>query len=229
MGIPNYVRWSFVDEYGREHYLNLTYILPWGDIAEGGDWMGIPGSLRPMSHPVTNELAQQIMNWDAFKKDNIVREEDTAGRSKLGALGEEARLRGKHAFQTFAPTLAGDVVKGIESLKRQPDYRGRMRAPGIVAADALAGVKIYPVDYDEQMQRIIARMDPATGRIARQLHIRIKTLATQKRAAELRGGDVANWQRKIDERIEQIKGLAPELKEYLEAYQKIGRKKAVGE
>jgi hypothetical protein len=104
-----------------------------------------------------------------------------------------------------------------------------MRAPGIVAADALAGVKIYPVDYDEQIQRIMARLDPAKGRIAKQLHIRIKTLATQKRAAELRGGDAESWQKKIDERVEQIKGLAPELKEYLDAYQKIGRKKAVGE
>lgn len=228
-GIPNYVRWPFVDEYGREHYLNLTYILPWGDIAEGGDFMGIPGSLRPMSHPVTNELAQQIMNFDAFKKDNIVKDEDLAGRSTAGRVVEEAKIRGKHLFSTFAPTPALDVLKGYESLKREPDYRGRVRDPRIVAADAIAGVKIYPVDYAEQMQRKISKLDPTKGRMAQELKTDIRSLASKKNAVEKRGESGEAYQKQIDEKIEQMKGMAKELGILGESFGKINRRKAAGE
>ncbi|KKL91813.1 hypothetical protein LCGC14_1890940, partial [marine sediment metagenome] len=36
LGIPNFARVPIIDDHGREYYFNLTYTLPWGDIAESG-------------------------------------------------------------------------------------------------------------------------------------------------------------------------------------------------
>lgn len=215
MGIPNYVRWPFVDEYGREHYLNLTYILPWGDLAEGGDFAGIPGALRPMSHPLTNELAQQIMNYDAFKKENIVKEKDTAGMGKAEALWTEAKIRGRHAFNTFAPTLATDAVKAYESVRGKPDYRGRERAPGVVLSDTLAGVKLYPVDYADERVREANRLNPETGRIGREIKADIRTLAVKAAAVTRRGGDAKQYQDEISGKIRQLQRMGVDVSEYL--------------
>lgn len=224
MGIPNFVRFPFLDEYGREHWLNLTYILPWGDIAEGGDFMGIPGALRPMSHPLTNELAQQIMNYDAFRKDNIVKDKDIEGLGGWDKVLEQAKARGAHLFNTFAPTPVTDVAKGIESMRREPQGRfGRVRDKGVVAADAIAGVKLYPIDYAEEMLKRVNKLDPAKGDIARRLVADIKMLAQKKKITEDRGGDGARYQREIDKKVQQIGGLGKELKEYGEAFGKLNR------
>jgi hypothetical protein len=225
MGIPNFVRWPFVDEYGREYYLNLTYILPWGDIAEGGDFMGIPGALVPFGHPVSKEATQQIMNWDTFRGRKIVEEKDLAGRSDFGKMLEAAKIRSAHAAQTFGPTLALDVVKGIEAFRQEPQGRfGRVRPLGIVAADTFLGIKLYPVDYAEVMQRHINKLDPKKGRIAADLLADIKGLAVKKVAFEKRGMNGKKYQDAIDSKIDQMIGLGDELKEYAEAYKKVMRK-----
>ena len=227
MGVPNYARFPFVDEYGREYYLNLTYILPWGDIADGGDWMGIPGSLRPMSHPLTNELAQQIMNYDAFRKENIVKEKDTAGMSWGEKTLEGAKQRGAHAFSTFAPTPVVDVVKGAEAFRQEPQGRfGRVRPMGVVLADAFAGVKLYPVDYSEQILNRVLKYNPKDGELARQLKADINRLATKKKVTEERGGDGARYQREIERKIKQMVGLTGKTKEFGDAFNRIKKEEA---
>jgi hypothetical protein len=215
MGIPNYVRWPFVDNDGREHYLNLTYILPWGDIAEGGDFAGIPGALRPFSHPLTNEITQQIMNYDAFKKENIVKEKDTAGMSGPEAFWTAAKIRGRHAFNTFAPTLATDAVKAYEAVQGKPDYRGRERAPGAVLSDTLAGVKLYPVDYADERVRMANRLNPETGRIAREIKADIRTLGVKAAAVMRRGGNPKQYQDEINAKIRQLQRMGVDVSEYL--------------
>jgi hypothetical protein len=204
-----------VDDDGREHYLNLTYILPWGDLAEGGDFAGIPGALRPMSHPLTNELAQQIMNYDAFKKENIVKEKDTAGMSGPEAFWTAAKIRGRHAFNTFAPTLATDAVKAYEAVQGKPDYRGRERAPGAVLSDTLAGVKLYPVDYADERVRMANRLNPETGRIAREIKADIRTLGVKAAAVMRRGGNPKQYQDEINAKIRQLQRMGVDVSEYL--------------
>ena len=189
--------------------------------------MGIPGSLRPMSHPLTNELAQQIMNYDAFRKENIVKEKDTAGMSWGEKTLEGAKQRGAHAFSTFAPTPVVDVVKGAEAFRQEPQGRfGRVRPMGVVAADALAGVKLYPVDYAEQMMNKISKLDPQKGEIARRLKTDINRLAVKKKVTEERGGEGARYQREIDRKIRQMVGLAEELKEFSGAFGQIKKEAA---
>jgi GGDEF domain-containing protein len=207
-GVSNFTRIPVVDDDGREYYLNLTYILPWGDIGEGGGFGPIPGSLMPMSQPFVKEIGQQVFNYDNFWDEQIVKPEDTAGKSPMDANLTEAKLRGQHLFNTMAPTPALDVLKGIDAMKGTPDYRGRFRDPGTVAADAFLGVKTYPVDYNEQIVRFIAESDPQRGQVAKKIQTEIKTLAVKKSAVEKRGGNTEPYQKLIDEKIEQLRGMA---------------------
>lgn len=225
MGIPNFARMPFVDENGREYYLNLTYILPWGDIGEGGGFGPIPGSLRPFSQPFVNEPVSQIFNYDPFWKQNIVKEEDVAGKTGLGKLTTEAKIRGGHLVRSFAPTPTMDIEKGISSLRREPDYKGRLRPSGVIAADALAGVKMYAVDYVERTAQEIAKLDPQKGYLARKIKGEIETLHIKKQAMIKSGGDEAYYDKKIEEKINQLKGLAKEARKVGILHKTIKKKK----
>jgi len=225
LGTPNFARVPIVDEYGREYYLNLTYILPWGDIGEGGGFGPIPGGVMPFSQPFVKEPISQIMNYDPFWKEEIVKEKDVAGKTKAGKLATEAKLRGKHAVQALAPTPVMDIAKGVSSLRGKPDYKGRLRPPGVVAADVFAGVKLYPVDYVEQTAREIGKLDPNKGYLARKIKGDIRTLAIKKKAVKEAGGKVALYDKQIKDKIGQLKGLAEEARKVGTTYGKIKHKK----
>jgi len=222
LGVPNFARVPIVDEYGREYFLNLTYILPWGDLGEAGKFGPIPGGLRPFSQPFVNEPIQQIMNYDPFWKQEIVSETEIAGKSKLGKIATDAKERGKHLAQTMLPTPVFDVAKIIDAIRQKPDYRGRLRPPAVVAADVIAGIKMYPVDYTEQITKDISKIDPNTGYLARKILSQIRSLAIKKQAVEKRGGNTKTYDEAIKKKIEQLKGLGEETKKKGELFKESG-------
>lgn len=202
-----------VDDYGREHYLNLTYLLPWGDIAEGGGFGPIPGALMPFSQPGIKEAWEQAANYDLFTKKPMVSSEELAGKGTLEKLGTEATIRMKHAGASIAPTPVMDIAKAVSAIRNDPDYRGRERKFSVVLADAILGLKMYPVDYAEQASRIIRELDPEKGNDAQKLWMQMKTLDMKKAAVEKKGEDGSRFQAEINAKKEQILGLAAELKE----------------
>lgn len=220
MGMPNFARMPFADEDGREYYLNLTYILPWGDIAESGGFGPIPGGLMPMSQPFVKEPMSQIMNYDPFWEEEIVKETDLAGKDSIGKAKTQVEKRGKHLAQTLVPTPVIDITKAIDAFKREPDYRGRLKPVRAVAADVLAGIKMYPVDYAEQAARLIEKNNPEKGWLARKIKGEIETLAVKANTIKKRGGNANHYEKKIQEKIRQLFGLAEETKETSEAYRK---------
>jgi len=220
LGIPNYPRVPIVDDYGREYYLNLTYILPWGDIAEGGGFMGIPGGLRPFSQPFVNEPVQQIANYDFFWKDPIVKEKDLAGKTGLGKVKAEAKARLGHLAQTMAPTPVLDIAKGYAAAKGIPDYKGRERPKHVVAADVFTGVKMYPVSYLDQLTKKINKLHPKKGKLGREIRHDIKTLHIRRKAMIKKGKDVKFLDKQIDNKIKQLIGLAEEVKKVSKTYKK---------
>ena len=212
LGIPNFMRTWLVDDYGREYYLNLSYILPWGDLAESGGIGGIPGSLTPLSMPVTKEAWQQIGNYDSFWKEAIVKDEDLAGKSTSDKIKMQASKRAQHALQTFAPTPVIDIQKGYSKLRGRPDYRGRDRALEAVIGDVFFGIKMYPVDYADQMAKLIAKKHPRQGYLARKIAGQLKTYGVQREAVLKKGGDVSYYDALINEKIQQLERLAKELR-----------------
>ena len=220
LGMPNFARVPITDDSGREYYLNLTYILPWGDIGESGGFAGIPGSLMPMSQPFVKETWQQIANYDSFWEQPIVAKEDLAGKDLAGKIKTQAEKRGQHLLQTMAPTPVLDIQKGAAALKGKPDYRGRERPSGAVLADAVFGVKVYPVDYIDQMVRRVNELDPRKGFMARKIKGQINTLEIKRKAMEKKGKPTEFYQKAIESKINQLKGLGAELSKIGDTYKK---------
>jgi hypothetical protein len=220
LGMPNFARVPITDDSGREYYLNLTYILPWGDIGESGGFAGIPGSLMPMSQPFVKETWQQIANYDSFWEQPIVAKEDLAGKDLAGKIKTQAEKRGQHLLQTMAPTPVLDIQKGAAALKGKPDYRGRERPSGAVLADAVFGVKVYPVDYIDQMVRRVNELDPRKGFMARKIKGQINTLEIKRKAMEKKGKPTEFYKKAIESKINQLKGLGAELSKIGDTYKK---------
>ena len=213
LGVPNFARMPIVDDYGREYYLNLTYILPWGDIGEAGKFGPIPGGIVPFSQPFVKEPLQQILNYDSFWKEPIVKEEDLAGKTQIGKAKTEALARGKHLAQAMLPTPVIDISKAFDSIMQKPDYRGRFKTPATVAADVIGGIKMYPVDYTEQVMKQIGKIDPRTGFMARKIISQIRTLAIKKKALDAKGISTDFYVKEIEDKKRQLIGLAKETKE----------------
>jgi len=216
--IPNFPRVPVIDDYGREYYLDLTYILPWGDIAQSGKWGMIPGSVRPLSHPATNELVSQIFNYDQFWQKPIVDESDTAGMSKPGQYGPEIAERFKHAGQTFLPTPVMDAAKLKATISGEADYRGREKGLGTTLADVGLGLKMTPVDYQDQMRRFAAKNDPDRGRLAQEIKNNIKRETIRMQFEQSKGRSVEKYKEKIEEYVRQLQGLSGMMGEQADYY-----------
>ena len=222
LGMPNFARVPLMDEFGREYFLNLTYILPWGDIGEGGGFGPLPGSVVPFTQPFLKEGWQQVANFDNFWKQAIVPEEELAGRTGLGKLKKEAAIRTRHAVKSIAPTPVIDIVKGYQKYKGRPDYRGRERDPLAVALDVFTGVKLYPVDYiDEAIRQISVEKKG----MANKLKYQIKGFVTRRESLRKRGKSTSYYDNKIKEKMNQLFGLAEESKELGKTIKKAGIKK----
>lgn len=224
LGIPNFARVPVADAFGREYWLNLSYILPWGELGESGGLFGIPGGLMPFSHPLTKEIAQQLGGeggYDWFWDDRIVKPEDTAGLSGAESAMAAAKKRGMHALQTFAPTPVMDAMKLWAAARGEPDYRGRERAMAPVLADVALGLKAYPVDYDEQIVRRLARLDPKKADVAARIRARIRTAQVRRAAVAKRGASTELYDRQIAQYRRQLQGLAREAAGAAEIYRRL--------
>lgn len=227
LGIPNFARVPVSDEAGREYYLNLSYIFPWGDLGEGGGFGPIPGSLMPGSMPILKEGIQQISGkggYDWFWGEQIVKDEDIAGLSPTNTYKVQAKKRLRHAYNTMVPTIGIDIEKIIDAYRSNPDYKGRERPDFVVGMDVFAGVKMYPVDYVDQVVRKIYEVSPKNGKNARILKRQIRSLERRARAVEDKDQDGSRYRKQIDEKIEQIKGLAREAMEVRDTYYETQKK-----
>jgi len=224
MGVETFPRVPYVDDYGREHYLNLQFVLPWGDVAESGGFMGIPGGVRPMSMPVVSELSQQIMNYDTFWKQPIIPEEEVAGKNAVGKATTTMKYRGKHFLQTASPTAVVGAAKIAANLIGKPDFRGREKSLGLVLADEIAGVKIYPVNYAEVITRKIIKTHPKKGILAKRIRSQIRTLAIKRHAMKNKGKNIERYNKAIDSKVEQLRGLAKEIIDEATTYKKTLKK-----
>lgn len=140
------------DAEGNPHVLDLSYILPWGDITEGSGASGIPAVIPP-GGPL-KALLEVRQNYSDFtgkpirnKTENYhIQAADTLDYLAKAALpsltpgipGKESPMRGGYSFN-----------KIVSALKKQPDYMGRVRSLGMVIADTMMGLKAYPQDPEQ--------------------------------------------------------------------------------
>ena len=80
---------------------------------------------------------------------------------------------------------------------------------------------MYPVDYIQRAEQEINKLHPKKGYLARKILGQIKSLSIKKQAVKKTGGDIAFYDKKIENKINQLKGLAKETVEIGELLRKI--------
>lgn len=172
----------FKDKNGQLQTLDLSYILPWGDIGEQGGMFGLPPSMSPGG--LLKPFGEVAANKSLFK----------AGSSKYDPVKAQiyldsdpgwtkVRKQVDYLYKSFMPSFAppipgveipdpefskigGKIIKVsgggyhtqklIDAQEGRPDYFGRVRSVATVLADIFLGLKVSPVDPKimEQFERV---------------------------------------------------------------------------
>lgn len=143
-GVQKYLLLPWKDKYGQLQYLDLTYILPWGDIGETQVQAleGVPGqALFPMVTSPVKALFEVGINHSSFTGKDIFKQTDTTAEKSLKVAD--------YLWKTAAPTIApgGYGFERMEkAVTRKPDYFGRVSSIPTAAASTLLGIKVSPLD-----------------------------------------------------------------------------------
>lgn len=179
LGTRKFIMLPFRDKYGQIQYLDLTYILPWGDIGEsGGLGSDIPGvsavggltrQIPVVGSPLVQAIAEIGLNKSSFTGKEIYHPwESKAEISKKISL---------YLYRQMAPSLApgGYGFSRLQkSLTQEPDYRGRTSSLPTAAASTLLGLKITPIDprqerryWQFEVDREIREIEMEVGKVRR--------------------------------------------------------------
>jgi len=168
---------------GHPVLLDLTYILPWGDIGEGGS---IPSAIAktiqgspdlrdflPLLTPFGQTAAELGLNRSAFTQRDIVPEGETAGK----AWEERARYVGRQILPSWVPAAlypSGQLhrtITGKVSRTGEPPQPLRQSIPG-----TFLGLRTVPLDVRRERAFRASELQRAVLDIQR----RIASVATDQ-------------------------------------------------
>ncbi|MCK5318259.1 MAG: hypothetical protein KAJ55_10105 [Anaerolineales bacterium] len=147
---PRALLLPYKDQYGQLQFMDLTYILPWGDVGEQGATgilQGTPGYAGPL-----RVVAELMLNTSGFTGQEIYNENDS--------LKDRTQKISDYLYKFAAPSLAPGIPGiteggyGFERLVKSgmwigegtEDYFGRVSSPGTAIASAIIGMKTNPID-----------------------------------------------------------------------------------
>jgi len=131
-----FLRLPFRDETGRGQFVDLQYILPFNIIEER--------SITPSS-PALTIMASLLTNRDTFTGREIFRKNDEKS-TKIKKMG-------MHIYRQIIPSLApgGFSFNKLKSaIQGRQDYQGRARTLVPVLLDVLGGIKVTPIDQNQE-------------------------------------------------------------------------------
>lgn len=145
LGQISHLRLPYKDAHGRSKYLDLSYILPWGDVAEqwGQSRVGFR-TLLP-NNPLFIVPAEIGMNRVMFTGRDLT-------DNDLDQGGEYALEIGKHIWRQAMPSLAGSwsYNKLMAAYYGDTDWAGRERSMTEAIFDVALGIKIRSIAYNEE-------------------------------------------------------------------------------
>lgn len=148
---PKALLLPFTDKYGQLQYLDLTYILPWGDIGEQGAtgiYQGSPIHAAPM-----RAIYEITINKSSYTGQEIYGEND----SKKIVAQKISDYLYKFVAPSLAPPIPGVTEGGYgferiwKSIWGKEDYFGRVSAPTTAIASAILGLKTNPMNEDIEL------------------------------------------------------------------------------
>src|SRR5690606_16241373 len=161
-----WLRLPITDQYGRSLYLDLTYILPFGDIGEiagvGMASSGLPGLRGDVANAISHIINTPYLsfiedlrrNHNAFTGRPIWEEGDTPK--------QQYRKVVEYIAQFLLPSLApgGYSYKNIKAaVMKEPDWLGRTRTLRQALASSFLGLKTRPIDYNEELMFRLREID----------------------------------------------------------------------
>ena len=147
---PKSMLLPYRDKYGQLQYLDLTYILPWGDIGESGRFpagKGIPfANVMPgLASPLLTTVGE-LMAGESFYTGKSLFPSEPTGTEKASGLA-------LHVWRQWAPPMAPGgygFKKLAASLTEEEDYFGRTNSIPAAVASTLMGIKINPIDVRKE-------------------------------------------------------------------------------
>jgi len=133
------------DKYGLAQTLDISYILPWGDVGETGGAFGLPSSLSP-NPPVLKTVAELAFNKSMFTGREIYKDTDS-GTEKASKIGDFL-AKNLVPLPTWCPP-GYSWSKLTAAIEQRPDYYGRVRGLPKVLSDIILGIKISPIDVGQ--------------------------------------------------------------------------------
>lgn len=151
----------FRDKEGKPVLWDLTYNLPWGDIAEQGTFIPVPvlGAVVERffgGNPFARVPIEILANKDFFRDRQLFERDLDVGMpgkfagipipTAVGGLATEAIVR--HAARQFAPGIAIAAPPVAETLMGKPRPTGEARDPLVEILNRLMGIKFVSIDVE---------------------------------------------------------------------------------
>jgi len=156
-GQLSHMRIPYKDKYNRSKYLDLSFILPWGDIAEQWGQSRLVGRPLLPSHPLYVAVAEIAFNEVLFTGQELTTKDVDTGSDYLKKIGIQL-------WRQAVPSLAGSYSynKLMAAYKGEVDWALRDRSLPEAMFDVFLGLKIRSIDYTEERGR---RLKYLRGRI----------------------------------------------------------------
>jgi len=157
-GQLSHLRVPYTDKYNRSKYLDLSFILPWGDIAEQWGQSNFVGRPFLPSHPLWITVGEVAFNEILFTGQKLTEKDLDTGSEYFKKIG-------KQIWRQAMPTLAGSYSynKLMSSLYGEKDWAQRERSVGEAVFDVFFGLKIRSIDFNEQHARRIKELKGKIG------------------------------------------------------------------
>jgi len=146
-GQLSHLRIPWPRKFGRSKYLDLSFILPWGDVAEQWGQSRLVGRPFLPTHPLLT-VAEVAFNEVLFTGQELTLKDIDTGSEYLKKIGTQI-------WRQAAPSLAGSYSynKLMSALRGERDWALRERSVGEAVFDVFFGLKIRSIDYNEERGR----------------------------------------------------------------------------
>lgn len=149
-GQLSHLRIPYKDKYGRSKYLDMSFILPWGDVAEQWGQSHLVGRPFLPNHPLYVSVGEVAFNEILFTGQELTSEGLDEGWDYWGKIA-------KQIWRQAAPSLAGSYSynKLMTAYTGERDWALRDRSLSEAVFDVFFGLKVRSIDYNEEHARRI--------------------------------------------------------------------------
>ena len=138
----------------------MSFILPWGDVAEQWGQSRLVGRPFLPSHPLYISIAEIAFNEIMFTGQDLTKKDIDEGSDYLKKIGTQL-------WRQAMPSLAGSYSfnKLMAAYKGEPDWALRERSMPEAIFDVFLGLKVRSIDYNEQLGFRMKEYREALGEI----------------------------------------------------------------